>query len=166
MTDAALDALDEDLIDCDYTREIVCPFCGYEHSDSWEHHGNDDTIRMNCEKCEREFDCERDITVHYSSSRIDYEAEAARKAADEKWIADRFIECMRFLPGMRVRIKQGKYDNGSQAGLEGTISEKPPCEHNPFVYVDLDRHAQRRAESTYYHPEHFFPDQVEIIEVP
>lgn len=23
-------------IDCDFTKEIVCPHCGYEHQDSWE----------------------------------------------------------------------------------------------------------------------------------
>ena len=67
---------------------------------------------------------------------------------------------------MRVRIKQGKYDNGHRVGLEGTVSDEPLHEHNPFVMVDLDRDAERRADSTFYRPEHFFPDQVEPIEAP
>lgn len=29
-------------IDHEYTDEVVCPFCGYEESDSWEYKGDED----------------------------------------------------------------------------------------------------------------------------
>ena len=34
-------------IDHEYTREIVCPWCGYEFSDSWEIQGNDESEQCN-----------------------------------------------------------------------------------------------------------------------
>lgn len=52
--------------DTDYTAEIVCPWCGYEHSDSWEKEpGN-----RNCPDCGRDFEVERNVEVTYSTSRI------------------------------------------------------------------------------------------------
>ena len=52
--------------DTDCTNEIVCPWCGYEHSDSWEM-GDGET---ECHDCGRKFETEKDVTVTYSTSRI------------------------------------------------------------------------------------------------
>lgn len=48
----------------EYTSEIVCPYCGYEHSDSWEmSEGEHD-----CIECGTVFDLERIVTVDYSTT--------------------------------------------------------------------------------------------------
>lgn len=58
---------EETEIDHEYTDEIVCPHCGYEHGDSWEapDDGEDD-----CEECGKPFRFVRDITVRYSTTKV------------------------------------------------------------------------------------------------
>lgn len=51
----------------EYTQEVVCPYCGYEHSDSWEM--SDDETDRECPDCEKIFDYERIVTCEYSSSK-------------------------------------------------------------------------------------------------
>ena len=56
-------------IEHDWTDEVVCPWCGYEHTDSWERHmdngGEEDEI---CSGCGKNFTIECDISVTYSTS--------------------------------------------------------------------------------------------------
>lgn len=51
--------------DTDYTDEVVCPHCGYEHSDSWEmsegHH--------ECGDCCRPFEITQNVEVTYSTEK-------------------------------------------------------------------------------------------------
>ncbi len=54
-------------IDCDYTDEIVCPHCGYEHSDSWEA-GEDGAGE--CGSCGEEYHFTRNINVDYCTVKI------------------------------------------------------------------------------------------------
>jgi len=54
-------------IDCQFTREVVCPYCGYEHGDSWEIDQND--FEMECEECGMRFKGYREIEVTYSSEK-------------------------------------------------------------------------------------------------
>lgn len=54
-----------------YTDEIICPHCGYEHSDSWEYEGNDGVIE--CGNCEKPFSYCRDVSVTYSTHKEEYE---------------------------------------------------------------------------------------------
>jgi hypothetical protein len=62
-------------IDHRYTHEIVCPHCGHKHRDSWEYgEGEHD-----CALCERPFDLTRDVSVTYSTEKI--EALEARDCA-------------------------------------------------------------------------------------
>lgn len=49
-----------------YTCEIVCPYCGHEHSNSWEF---SDSGVTGCNKCEKKFFYQRDVDVTYISSR-------------------------------------------------------------------------------------------------
>lgn len=51
------------------TSEIVCPYCGYEHEDSWEY--TEDYDKIPCEDCGKEFKYSREVEVTYSSSRIE-----------------------------------------------------------------------------------------------
>lgn len=50
-------------IDHEYTDEVVCPYCGYEHSDSWEFSEYDDEFE--CHSCEKHFVMERKIDISY-----------------------------------------------------------------------------------------------------
>lgn len=52
-------------IDCEFNKEIVCPYCGYEHGDSWEFKENNG--EMVCDGCEKKFNWKRDIEVTYST---------------------------------------------------------------------------------------------------
>ena len=54
-------------IEHEYTFEIVCPYCGYEHGDSWEQSGDDGDI--DCDECGKEFTYNRDIEVSYSTEK-------------------------------------------------------------------------------------------------
>ena len=60
-------------IDCQYTNEVVCPYCGYAHEDSWEFFldGGDSAHGAGCCQCEREFDVERYAEVTYSASKME-----------------------------------------------------------------------------------------------
>ena len=52
-------------IDCRFTDEVVCPYCGQKFSDSWELDDSDD--EMYCDECEKDFAFERHVIVTYSS---------------------------------------------------------------------------------------------------
>lgn len=45
----------------DFTDEIVCPYCGYEYSDSWGE--NDD--KLDCQKCGETFHYEKELAFKY-----------------------------------------------------------------------------------------------------
>ena len=47
--------------------EVICPYCGYKFSDSWEF---PDEGTTECSDCEREFSYGRNVVVTYSTSRI------------------------------------------------------------------------------------------------
>ena len=54
-------------IDHDHTDEVICPYCGYEFSDSWEFNANQDEQHVECEECGKEFFLYVDITVNYTT---------------------------------------------------------------------------------------------------
>lgn len=56
-------------IDHKYTDEIVCPYCGYKESDSWEYNHNSDD--MECTGCGKKFHYERNIEVTYTTNKIE-----------------------------------------------------------------------------------------------
>jgi uncharacterized Zn-finger protein len=62
-----------------YTDEVTCPYCGYEHKDSWElgHNRTDNTVvphgEMNCASCNRRFKWERQVFVEYSTEKMEDE---------------------------------------------------------------------------------------------
>jgi DNA-directed RNA polymerase subunit RPC12/RpoP len=58
--------------DTDYTHEIVCPWCGYEQSDSWEASDEGDHI---CDNCLREYRHVREVEISYSTEKIVVEGE-------------------------------------------------------------------------------------------
>lgn len=57
-------------INHEYTDEIVCPFCGYIFSDSWEYESDcEDIGLLECRECEKSFYATRNITVDYSTEK-------------------------------------------------------------------------------------------------
>lgn len=52
-------------IEHENTQNIVCPYCGWEDTDSWEQTPNNGEAE--CARCGKTFHYERDITVDYST---------------------------------------------------------------------------------------------------
>ena len=52
--------------DTEYTDEAICPWCGYEHKDSWEFLDGE----AECESCSRPFSVSKYVSVTYSTNRI------------------------------------------------------------------------------------------------
>jgi DNA-directed RNA polymerase subunit RPC12/RpoP len=51
----------------EYTDEIVCPYCGYEFTDSWEYSDTQDEQKVDCHDCGEEFLLYMHLTVDYST---------------------------------------------------------------------------------------------------
>ncbi len=54
-------------IDHEFTKEIICPFCGHPVSDSWEIQPDEDILE--CNFCWEKFYYCREVEVTYSTSR-------------------------------------------------------------------------------------------------
>jgi DNA-directed RNA polymerase subunit RPC12/RpoP len=54
-------------IDHEWTREIVCPYCGYEHTDCFEY---PDSGKHSCHRCNKEFTFIREIEVTYTTEKL------------------------------------------------------------------------------------------------
>ena len=70
-------------IDCENTHEIVCPYCGYEHTDS-DAMVDDDyytSQKIKCERCEKKFMVETIKTTQYYSAKAD----CLNGTADHDW---------------------------------------------------------------------------------
>lgn len=55
------------------TREITCPYCGQEFSDSGEYADSDDD--RYCDACDHSFSYERQVDVSYTSYRKEEDCE-------------------------------------------------------------------------------------------
>jgi len=54
-------------ITCNNTLYVVCPYCWYEHKDSWELSA--DSWQTDCSNCDKPFNYYRDISVTYSTKK-------------------------------------------------------------------------------------------------
>lgn len=52
-----------------YTKEIVCPYCGYEYMDSWEMVKPEEGEDIVCENCEKKFYARSDMDITYITSK-------------------------------------------------------------------------------------------------
>lgn len=59
----------EDGIDCEYTREIVCPHCGREQSDPNDITGDNEDGDTECGWCEKPFRWHRHVEITYSTEK-------------------------------------------------------------------------------------------------
>ena len=58
------------MIDHKYTRNIVCPYCGWEDKDSWESGVEEEEEIYDCGNCEKHFGVRRIVTVEYYSEKL------------------------------------------------------------------------------------------------
>jgi len=58
-------------IDHEYTENIVCPYCGCEHGDSWEYNLDSTDTVIECYDCGEEFYAYREIEVTYSTKKAE-----------------------------------------------------------------------------------------------
>ena len=56
-------------IDHDYTHDIVCPYCGHEYSDSWEHNDQDGE-EIECQSCDRTFTLSIHTSTTYTTTKM------------------------------------------------------------------------------------------------
>lgn len=56
--------IENENIDHEETDEVICPYCGYAHSDSW---GYPNEIDVECSGCGKEFEMVRNVYCDYSS---------------------------------------------------------------------------------------------------
>lgn len=56
--------------DTDYTKEIICPYCGHEHEDSHEIATIDEDGEHECEECCKNFGWSARYEVYYSTDKI------------------------------------------------------------------------------------------------
>ena len=57
-------------IDHEYTKEVVCPYCGYEFQDSWEFFTHHDYQLVHCDECENDFHASALRSVKYVSRKM------------------------------------------------------------------------------------------------
>ena len=60
-------------IDCDYTDNPTCPYCGHEETHAWELHGRhiEDSFKYWCGDCDQEVFCQPTMSVYYSTQKAE-----------------------------------------------------------------------------------------------
>lgn len=110
--------------DIDYrdTDEVVCPYCGYEFGDSWEFQMNG-CENINCDECNKKFECEAETTIKYSSSKLPCVGKHNMK------LALAYIQ--------NTTYKNGKWEKLPLADLEYTESyDCENCEEAEWKKID------------------------------
>ena len=63
----------KDEFDTDYTRKIVCPYCGWEDNNSWEvfgmSDGDGDIRETDCGRCDKDFTVQLHVSVSYTTEK-------------------------------------------------------------------------------------------------
>lgn len=54
--------------DCFHTKDVVCPWCGYVHQESYEFPGDGED---ECEDCGKRFRYSRTVSVTYTTKRVE-----------------------------------------------------------------------------------------------
>lgn len=59
-------------IDHEYTKEIVCPWCGHELDNAWKYAYEEYIGLVNCGNCDKELYVYASISVTYSTEKAEY----------------------------------------------------------------------------------------------
>ncbi len=153
------------MIDHRYTDDMVCPYCGTKQSGLWELKGayDEDTLRVECEECEREFDSYCYTSHSFTTSEVDIEAEKRKLELERRVVeeerAKRYAACQAFVPGTPIRVREDSRYADFLCGREGVVSNRELSKHNPFVHVDL----KSRGDRNPYPGFACFPDDLELL---
>ncbi|SRR3972149_1020349 len=71
-----------------HTNQIICPYCGHEDDESWNLEEEGETQKT-CESCEKEFNVEKEVSITYSTSRIECENEKHNYQLESYFIKSR-----------------------------------------------------------------------------
>lgn len=148
------------MIDHHFTDNMVCPYCGCEQTDIYEIEGayTEDSIRVECQECEKEFSSYCHITYSFCTETVDKEAEAreaaARKAEDEARREQMREKARQWPPGTPIKVRDDAPYAEFLTGRLGVVSNKELCYHG-FVNVTLDPiEPGGRVYETFFNPEH------------
>lgn len=68
-------------LDCMRNNNAVCPYCGYEQSDTWELFGDKGDAFicvLSCDKCGEEFEVTQNIDISYTTKKKEEDNEPER----------------------------------------------------------------------------------------
>jgi len=116
--------VEEEEIDHDCTSNIVCPYCGYEDEDSYEHYEEGET-NLDCKDCGRNFNLSVGVSYYFSSNRISCEEENE----EHEW-TDHFFR---------------KEEESKEKELI-ILLECRKCKHNEIEEVSKEEWLQRRSD--------------------
>jgi DNA-directed RNA polymerase subunit RPC12/RpoP len=63
-----IDSYDGEEIDSEYEKEMICPYCGYENTDSFEFIDEGEGVRI-CGRCGRDFEFTVNVSITYSTKK-------------------------------------------------------------------------------------------------
>ena len=94
-------------IDCRSTDQIVCPYCGYEFTDSYEL-GEDGDVE--CDECGQTFNFTSDTVVYYTSTRdcelngVEHEWQDTKQYDDSTLQECKKCDRFRFVPKEKQEV--------------------------------------------------------------
>ncbi len=153
------------MIDHKYIDDMVCPYCGTKQTDLWELKGayDEDTLRVECQECEKPFDSYCLTSHSFTTSEVDIEAERlnelAEKHREAAELAKRYAACQAFVPGTPIRVREDSRYADFLRGREGVVSNRELSKHNPFVHVDLEARGDRNPYPGFA----CIPDDLELL---
>ena len=62
--------MNQNQINTQFTRDVICPHCGHIYRDSWEYNGDDGTVQE-CIECSEKFILYIDFEVHYCTEKYE-----------------------------------------------------------------------------------------------
>src|ERR1035437_6197215 len=106
-----------------YEREPVCPHCGHEHRDAWEWDfgtGMEGEATFECDHCEKEFVCSREVEVTYSTRKVEnkepFEGDMGEPLFGAHLKRTTKVLCNAFAPKAEIKTRLAPIEN-SRPGL-------------------------------------------------
>ena len=127
-------------IDCKYTGEVVCPYCGYEHLDSWEYnlkHDGDNT-EIECDECNKKFDVSLCVETAYVSNKK--ECKELDKEHD-------FVFRMSYLGSRELDNEMKLHDKPKKDWEYNEIFKCSRCDEEEFRKISEEEFKEKYPES-------------------
>jgi len=127
-------------IDCEYTGEVVCPYCGYEHSDSHEYglnYDGDDT-EIECDECSKKFNISLCVETSYVSS---------KKECEELGVEHDFIFRTDHLSSRGLDKEMKFYDKPKEDWEYNEIFKCSNCDEEEYRKISEEEFKEKYPES-------------------